>query len=320
MIYRYSWVFSLNFYKNSMNNMRIVTFLVLCALLAVSSVDVFAQVDNQQFSIPGPSELSLIKMKGESGTTYVGTIIERSDREISILTDANTKIQILLVNIQDIRAIPKSQIHNGEYWYPNPNETRYLYAPSAFNLKKGEGYYQNTYLFINTFNYGITDNFSMGIGFEFFSTFASLGDSDFNPIFFLTPKYSTQISENVRVGVGVLYGNLTSYIGGFGVGYGLVTYGNPEHNATLGLGFGFFDGNFRSDPVITLSGMTRLSRRISLVTENWFFPADVYRGIISYGIRFFGETMSVDLALVNNEEFSEVFPVGIPYVDFVVKF
>jgi hypothetical protein len=65
-----------------MNNMRIVTFLVLCALLAVSSVDVFAQVDNQQFSIPGPSELSLIKMKGESGTTYVGTIIERSDREI----------------------------------------------------------------------------------------------------------------------------------------------------------------------------------------------------------------------------------------------
>jgi hypothetical protein len=49
-----------------MNNMRIVIFLVLCALLAVSSVDVFAQVDNQQFSIPGPSELSLIKMKGES--------------------------------------------------------------------------------------------------------------------------------------------------------------------------------------------------------------------------------------------------------------
>ncbi len=98
MIYRYSWVISLNFYKNSMNNMRIVIFLVLCAMVAVSSVDVFAQVDNQQFSIPGPSELSLIKMKGESGTTYVGTIIERSDREITILTDANTKIQILLVN------------------------------------------------------------------------------------------------------------------------------------------------------------------------------------------------------------------------------
>ena len=165
--------------------MRIVSSLLLFALLAVSYVEVCAQVEKQQFSIPGPSELSLIKMKGESGITYVGTIIERSDREITILTDANTKIQILLVNIQDIRAIPKSQIHNGEYWYPNPNDSRYLFAPSAFNLKKGEGYYQNTYLFINTFNYGITDNFSMGIGFEFISTFASLGASDFNPIYFL---------------------------------------------------------------------------------------------------------------------------------------
>lgn len=300
--------------------MRCFKVLLFCAIIFLSQTILNAQTEQSQFSIPGPSELSLIKMKGESGITYVGTIIERSDKEITILTDANTKIQIVLSSVQDIRAIPKSQIHNGEYWYPNPNDSRYLFAPSAFNLKQGEGYYQNTYLFINTFNYGITDNFSMGLGFEFISTFASLGASDFDPIYFLTPKYSMQLAENVRVGVGVLYGKISDDIGGFGVGYGLVTYGNPEHNATLGLGFGFFDGEFSSDPVITISGMTRLSRRISLVTENWFFPADVYRGVISYGIRFFGETMSVDLALINNEDFSEVFPIGIPYVDFVVKF
>ncbi|MFZ9760561.1 MAG: hypothetical protein ACO3EO_03525 [Candidatus Kapaibacteriota bacterium] len=295
--------------------------IVISICIFSSFVFVSAQDQNAiSFSIPGPAELSLIKMKGDAGITYVGSIVDRNQRELTILTDAGTKITVSLSSVQDIRVIPKSQIHDGEYWYPNPNDSRYLFAPSAFNLKKGEGYYQNTYLFINTFNYGITDNFSMGLGFEFISTFASLGASDFDPIYFLTPKYSTQVSENVRVGVGVLYGKVSDDIGGFGVGYGLVTYGNPEHNATLGLGFGFFDGEFSGEPVITLSGMTRLSRRISLVTENWFFPADVYRGIISYGIRFFGETMSVDLALVNNDEFSEVFPIGIPYVDFVVKF
>jgi len=295
--------------------------IVISICIFSSFVCVSAQDQNAiSFSIPGPAELSLIKMKGDAGITYVGSIVDRNQRELTILTDAGTKITVSLSSVQDIRVIPKSQIHDGEYWYPNPNDSRYLFAPSAFNLKKGEGYYQNTYLFINTFNYGITDNFSMGLGFEFISTFASLGASDFDPIYFLTPKYSTQVSENVRVGVGVLYGKVSDDIGGFGVGYGLVTYGNPEHNATLGLGFGFFDGEFSGEPVITLSGMTRLSRRISLVTENWFFPADVYRGIISYGIRFFGETMSVDLALVNNDEFSEVFPIGIPYVDFVVKF
>lgn len=283
-------------------------------------VSVIAQVEIAQSSIPGPNELSLIVMKGESGLRYVGSVIEKNERELTIMTDEGTKITILLSNILDIRAIPKSLIQDGEYWYPNPNDSRYLFAPSAFNLKKGEGYYQNTYLFINSFNYGITDNFSMGLGFEFLSTFGSLGNGSFDPIFFVTPKYSTQVSENMRVGVGVLVGKITDNIGGFGVSYGLVTYGNPEHNATLGLGFGLFDGQLRSDPVITISGMTRLSRRISLVTENWFFPADVYRGIISYGIRFFGETMSVDLALINNDDFTEIFPIGIPYVDFVVKF
>ena len=311
--------------------MHYLVLLLFCIQLSVSNTNLQAQGEIQQFTIPGPTELSLIRMKGEAGITYVGTIIDRTDREITILTDANTKIQIALSNVQDIRVIPKSQIHNGEYWFPNPNDSRYLFAPSAFNLKQGDGYYQNTYLFINSFNYGIPDNFSMGIGFEFFSTFASIDNDVFDPIYFLTPKYSMQVSENVRVGVGVLYGKITDDIGGFGVGYGLVTYGNPEHNATLGLGFGFFDGEFSSDPVITLSGMTRISRRISLVTENWFFPADVYRGIITYGIRFFGESMSVDLALLNNDELSKTFPIGIPkstygipigipYVDFVVKF
>jgi hypothetical protein len=293
---------------------------IFAMITLLMSPDLLGQAESLQQGIAAPDQISLIKIKGGAGLTYVGTIIERNDKEIILLTEGKTKVHIPIETIQDIRSIPSSHFHDGEYWFPNPNETRYLYAPSAFNLKKGEGYYQNTYLFINTFNYGITDNFSMGLGFEFISTFASLGASDFDPIYFLTPKYSMQVAENVRIGVGVLYGKISDDIGGFGVGYGLVTYGNPEHNATLGLGFGFFDGEFSSDPVITISGMTRLSRRISLVTENWFFPADVYRGVISYGIRFFGETMSVDLALINNEDFSEVFPIGIPYVDFVVKF
>ncbi|NBO69186.1 hypothetical protein EBV26_01695 [bacterium] len=203
-------------------------------------VSVIAQVEIAQSSIPGPNELSLIVMKGESGLRYVGSVIEKNERELTIMTDEGTKITILLSNILDIRAIPKSLIQDGEYWYPNPNDSRYLFAPSAFNLKKGEGYYQNTYLFINSFNYGITDNFSMGLGFEFLSTFGSLGNGSFDPIFFVTPKYSTQVSENMRVGVGVLVGKITDNIGGFGVSYGLVTFGNPEHNATLGLGFGLF--------------------------------------------------------------------------------
>lgn len=89
----------LNFYKNYMNNMRIVTTPVFCALLAVASVGFFAQVDNQQFSIARSSELSLIKMMGEFGTTYVGMIIEKSNREITIFNGCkyqNSNIKLLI--------------------------------------------------------------------------------------------------------------------------------------------------------------------------------------------------------------------------------
>ena len=66
-----------------------------------------------------------------------------------------------------------------------------------------------------------------------------------------------------------------------------------------------------------LGGDYRLSKRISFITENWGVPgADGV--LISYGLRFFGEKLSVDLALLNSTS-DFLFP-GIPYVDFVVNF
>ncbi|MBE9480617.1 MAG: hypothetical protein IMY69_02855 [Bacteroidetes bacterium] len=42
--------------------------------------------------------------------------------------------------------------------------------------------------------------------------------------------------------------------------------------------------------------------------------------IFSYGVRFFGERISVDLGFINNKDIIEEIVIGIPYVDFVVKF
>ena len=291
-------------------------FLVICIPLNTG----FSQINSDKEIVYPINKLIIVSIQGDEPQNFTGTIIENNVSDIVLLTQSQTKIQIPKKTILSIKEVKSTDLHNGEYWFPNPNETRYLFAPSAFNLKKGEGYYQNTYLFLNSMNYGITDNFSIGCGLEFLSTFGSLDNNTFDPIFFITPKVNTQVSEHLHLGLGFLYGNIPGLVGGFGVGYGLATYGNAEHNATLGLGFGYLDGRFSGDPVITISGMTRLSRRVSLVTENWLFPADVYRGIITYGVRFFGEQMSVDLALLNNQDLAEVFPVGIPYVDFVVKF
>ena len=102
------------------------------------------------------------------------------------------------------------------------------------------------------------------------------------------------------------------------------TYGNTNMNVTGSLGWGFVNNTFKSKPLITLSGMIRVSRRIGFVTENWFLPdaGDFvgYYGFFSYGIRFMSQKVSIDFAFIDNGDISQTIPVGFPFLDFVVIF
>jgi hypothetical protein len=89
-------------------------------------------------------------------------------------------------------------------------------------------------------------------------------------------------------------------------------------------------------PVFTLCGMTRLSKRISFMSENWFGTVSYdkciepecieyktvreFHCLVSYGLRFFSENISVDIAFLNVPTSEEMFFPGIPYIDFVVRF
>ncbi|MFM8432081.1 MAG: hypothetical protein ACKOA1_04720, partial [Bacteroidota bacterium] len=190
-------------------------------------------------------------------------------------------------------------------------------------LKRGEGYYQNTYLLLNSVNVGVTDNISIGGGFELISLFSS---GSGGPIFFLTPKVGFKVTEKFHAGGGMYVMSIPDVFNdgreNLGILYGVGTVGNANSNSTLGMGWGFsFEGESSDSPIITLSGMHRVSRKTALVTENWFVQSDVgYYGIYSYGVRFFGEKVSVDLGFLNNADIMEGILIGVPYVDFVVKF
>jgi len=68
-------------------------------------------------------------------------------------------------------------------------------------------------------------------------------------------------------------------------------------------------------------GMARCSEKVWFVSENWLAPVDgeKYYFLVSYGIRFSGRKMSVDLAFINSKDIVESLVIGIPYVDFVIK-
>lgn len=250
------------------------------------------------------------------GSVIQGVFLGQTDGGIRLQTESAGEVVIPHTQIKSTKIVDDSRMRNGEYWFENPNATRYLLSPSAFSLKKGEAYYQNTYLVLNSFNIGITDNITMGGGFELISTFSG------TPAFYLTPKATFEINEKWRAGGGLLYMNvigLEEDFSGLGMGYGIVTYGNTDDNATLGMGYGFVDGDLASKPIITLSGMKRLSNRVGVVSENWLVPWGSYYGVFSYGVRFMGERLTVDLAFINNGDIAESIAIGVPYVDFVIK-
>jgi hypothetical protein len=255
------------------------------------------------------SQLCRVELK--NGSIYFGRILLMDSSRIVMETTIIPYIEIPVLQIKSAVVIDSSNFRNGVYWFPNPNPTRYLFGPSAINLKMGEGYYQNAYLLINSINYGLSNNFSLGFGFEFLTTMHG------EPIYFISPKVGFQVDSFFHAGCGVLYLNLPDEMGNLGIVYGITTLGNKDKNITLGLGWGFVDGKFSQIPTVTISGMTRIFKNIAFVSENWLTPN--YR-IFSYGIRFFGENLAVDLAFLNNPEIAKNNFIGLPYVGFVVKF
>lgn len=283
---------------------------LLFTILVFATSNVFGQKTN----IDEPFDSTkTYKIELNDGSIFIGNILQKDSVYLVMITSSISKLEILISKIKTIEIVNELNLKNGIYWFPNPHATRYLYAPSAFNLKKGEGYYQNTLLILNSFNLGITDNISIGGGLELISTFAAT-----DPIFFVTPKVGFKVSEKFHAGGGVLFARIPGTA--LGTIFGTVTYGSKDHNITSSLGWGFVDGEFSQRPIITLSGMTRVSKRAALVSENWFVPIDGYYGLFSYGVRFFGEKMAIDLAFINNPDIFEAIAIGIPYVSFTVKF
>lgn len=274
-----------------------------------------AQVQADSTEVQQPTRQRWL-VETTDGSVLQGIYLGQSEAGLRLMTESAGEVTIPMSKVKSFRILDERNYKDGEYWFENPNATRYLFSPSAFSLRKGEAYYQNTYVVLNSFNYGVTDRFTIGAGFEIISTFSG------EPIFFITPKYTFPITEKIRAGAGILYLRSAAFddFGGLGIGYGIITYGNTDNNATLGLGFGYVDGSFPERPIITVSGMKRVSRKVGLVTENWLVPDNGLYGIYSYGLRFMGEKITIDLAFLNNSDIAESIFIGIPYVDFVVKF
>ena len=262
----------------------------------------------------------------KDGSLLHGKISNQNAAEIEIETKSIGITKIPAERIKEMRHIEEKDMHRRKYWYPNPNSSRYFFGPSAIPLRKQEGYYQNADVLLNSANYGVTKNFSIQAGAII--PFA----------IFLMPKFGFKVKENLHLGGGMVYASTlikfrkTNYK--VGALYGLATLGNNNNNITFGAGYGFSDMNnttiFFQKPVLTINGMARVSRTVSLVTENVFFPVKYcyykaegkvceynYKQSFSFGARIMKERTTVDFGLLSipNDIIS-----AFVYLDFVIKF
>ena len=285
---------------------HLVRTLAVFFVIASNSLEVNAQVDRNMALDTSVNYLIKLVDKSE----LVGKYVERTTDYLVFRTSAIARLQIQFERIASIQELNSSMLKGNVYWGPNPRPTNYFFWPSAINLKKGEGYYQNNMLFLNSVYYGFTDNISVGAGLEFISLFSG------NPIFFLTPKITFPVGKNFHTGGGLLLVTVADE-GSAGFLYGSATAGSTEHNVSASLGFGFTDGEFSSTPLLNISGMTRVSRKLMLMSENWIIPIpDETVAAFSFGVRFLGDKIAADVGLFFSPEVEVPFPIA----GFSVKF
>jgi len=210
----------------------------------------------------------------------------------------------------------------------NPDFSRYFFASTAIPLNKGEGYIQDIHIFYISCNYAFTNHLMVGAGFSY------VPETDMQLNFLLNGRVNYKLTEKFYLSGGGLYYNDGAMSKTELLGYANGTYGTKNTNTTLGLLYGYHDNGLMNYPVLTLSGMTRISKHFSLVTENWFgnIAAENYRFyniidldqglfcMFSFGFRFFSENISFDVALFDIYESNSVLLPDFPYIDFIYRF
>ncbi len=263
------------------------------------------------------ADSSMVRIETRDGNEYVGKIIKQDSEKLTLSTLNVGEISLLKRDIKSQKAVLPQQIRDGQIWFPNPQSSRYFWSPNGYGLRKGEGYYQNIWVLWNQFAYGLTDNFSIGgsvIPLFFFGGAPT-------PVF-VNPKLSFPIEKDkFNLGAGVMAGTvLGENVGGFGIAYGVSTFGSPDNNVSIGLGYGFADGEWASSPLVNFSGMFRLSSRWYILSENYYIGTDNGGGgTISGGARWIIKKAALDFGLfIPFGTDAELF--AVPWLGFTVPF
>ena len=250
-------------------------------LLAIAATPAMAQ-EGVEALTPGES---LYEIRLMDGSVLFGRVTAVEGETIVLVTLVGARVEVERSQIRVARPA-EGRVVEGEFWGEDPNSSRLFFTATGRTLKKGEAYVGTYIIVLPFFAVGLTDRITVAAG-------APVLFGQLEP-FYVAPKVQVFRTARAAISVGTLALFFDDEI--VGINYAVGTFGTPDHALTLGLGFGFSGDQFSNQPVAMIGGETRTSRRIKLVTENYFLPGE--DGLLfSAGLRFIGDRFSTDLGI-----------------------
>jgi hypothetical protein len=242
-------------------------------LLLLSLISVFtAQTTYAQFEIDTVDKKKVYVINTNDGGTFVGQITYFDSKEVIIITKELGEVSIPKYQIKSVKELEEGQLNaKGEYI---PNEvfsTRYFITTNGLPMEKGENYIQWN-LFGPDLQFGVAKNFGVGVMTSWFGI-PLIG----------TMKYSIPVNEKLNFGVGALIGtgSWVSINSGGVLPFAVMTVGDRRANVNISAGYAalFIDGDNSSRPLLSVAGMTKVGKKVSLVFDSFIFlegPTQAY--------------------------------------------
>lgn len=240
--------------------------------LLLISTNTFAQEEDTL----QPIDDKKYKILTSDGNEVIGQILKKDAREILFRTDDERVLyipQYIIQNIEEVK--PEDYNLQGDYVGEDRFATRYFISTNGLPMKKGDNYIQWNW-FGPDLQFGVADNFGIGVMTSWLAI----------PIV-VTGKYSFQLSENAHLGVGALLGHtatgaLWGLNGGGALPFGTLSFGNRTRNIAFSGGYGVIGGDgmgAQGTGLISLAGMTKVSKKVSLVFEAFSSPPGPVRDV-----------------------------------------
>jgi hypothetical protein len=260
---------------------------------------------------PGPQPGQQVVVVLKDGQRLRGRLVSQ-DADGFTIESSGARVQLAAASVQSL-ALPGSAAAEGP-WPRDPNRTRYLYSPSGFMLRQGEGYLSQTQLIITSVGVGLTDWLTLQVG-----TVLPWALFDFPTVPYLVAvKAGGSPSPSVHLAGGfqTLFLPGIKELPAVGFLYGTVTLGTEDLHLGLSGGppFAFDKSSTRlGSAIFSLSGNWRVARSIALVSENWIVQVDGSSRLTgSAAVRFIGERLGVDAGFI----FANGVSVPVPWLDF----